>query len=121
MRAFRLNTRGLAAGLAPSAGILSIMVFSGMLLPGTAAAEDDGNELLAFMRSKGSRDVAMMYIDAARIEWDRRLFCIEGDDPQGQAFESVRQYLESHPDELFRPRRYLIIQGLRAGHPCRKS
>jgi hypothetical protein len=92
-----------------------------LALPSAARAEDDGNELLAFIRNKQSRDVAMMYIDAVRSEWDQRLFCIVGDDPQGQAFESVRQYLESHPDELFRPRRYLIIQGLRAGHPCRKS
>jgi hypothetical protein len=106
MRAFRLNLLVLAAGLA---------------LSGPAVAEDDGNELLAFIRNKETRDVAMMYIDAVRSEWDQRLFCIEGNDPQGQAFDSVRQYLETHPDELFRPRRYLILQGLRAGHPCRKS
>jgi hypothetical protein len=106
VRALRLKLLVLAAGLA---------------LSGPAAAEDDGNELLAFMRNKASRDVAMMYVEAVRSEWDQRLFCIEGEDPQGQAFDSVRQYLESHPDELFRPRRYLIIQGLRAGHPCRKS
>ena len=86
-----------------------------------AIAEDDGNELLGFMRKPASRDVAMMYIDAARLEWNERLFCIAGADPQAQAFDAVRQYLESHPDELFRPRRYLIIQGLRTGFPCRKS
>ncbi|HWA12194.1 MAG TPA: Rap1a/Tai family immunity protein [Burkholderiales bacterium] len=106
MRVLRLQLLVLAAGLA---------------LSGPATAEEDGSELLAFMRNKDSRDVAMMYIDAVRSEWDRRLFCIEGGDPQGRAFDSVRQYLESHPDELFRPRRYLIIQALRAGHPCPRS
>lgn len=92
-----------------------------LALPSGARAEDDGNEFLRYMQKKESRDVALMYIDAVRAEWNGRLFCIEGDDPQAQAFDAVRQYLESHPDELFRPRRYLIIQGLRAGHPCRKS
>lgn len=99
----------------------SLLIAIGLALPFAAAAEDDGNELLAFIQKKESRDVALMYIDAVRAEWNGRLFCIEGDDLPGQAFTAVRQYLETHPDELFRPRRYLIIQGLRAGHPCRKS
>jgi len=99
----------------------TLLAAIGLLLPLAALAEDDGNELLAFMQKPQSREVAMAYIDAARIEWNGRLFCIDGADPQSQAFDAVRQYLETHPDELFRPRRYLIIQGLRTGHPCRKS
>ena len=99
----------------------TLLVAIGLLLSGMALAEDDGNELLEFMRKPQSREVAMAYIDAARKEWNGTLFCIEGGDPQAQAFDTVRHYLESHPDELFRPRRYLIIQGLRTGHPCRKS
>jgi hypothetical protein len=33
----------------------------------------------------------------------------------------VRSYLESHPQELWRPQRYLIIQGLRGAFPCPNS
>jgi hypothetical protein len=90
-----------------------------LLLPLAAAAEEDGNEFLGFMQKPKTREVAMAYIDAARLEWNGSLFCIEGAEPQAQAFDAVRRYLETHPDELFRPRRYLIIQGLRAGHPCK--
>jgi hypothetical protein len=89
------------------------------MLPALACAEDDGNELLAFMQRADAREVAMAYVDAARKQWDGTLFCIAGGDPQKLAFDAVRQYLETHPDQLFRPRRYLIIQGLRAGYPCK--
>lgn len=90
-----------------------------LLLPVVVSAEDDGTELLSYMQHAESQGVAMMYIDAARKEWDGTLFCITGGDPQKLAFDAVRQYLETHPDQLFRPRRYLIIQGLRAGYPCK--
>lgn len=86
-----------------------------------AAAEEDGNEFLEFMRKPVSREAAMAYVDAARAEWNGRLFCIEGGDPQAMAFDAVRRYLETHPEELYRPRRYLIIQSLRTGFPCHKS
>jgi hypothetical protein len=82
-------------------------------------AEEDGNELLGYMQRAQSREVAMAYIDAARKEWDGTLFCIRGDDPQKLAYDAVRKYLETHPDELYRPRRYLITQGLRVGFPCK--
>ncbi len=100
---------------------LKMFLIASFALPMPAAAEEDGNELLEFMRKPALRDVAMTYVDAARVEWNGRLFCIEGDDPKAMAFEAVRQYLETHPDELFRPRRYLVIQGLRTGYPCRPS
>lgn len=90
-----------------------------LMLPALVCAEDDGNELLGYMQHPESRPVAMTYIEAARKEWDGTLFCVTGGDPQKLAFEAVRQYLESHPDQLYRPRRYLIIQGLRAGYPCK--
>lgn len=90
-----------------------------LMFPALVCAEDDGNELLGFMQRPESREVAMTYIEAARKEWDGTLFCVAGGDPQKLAFEAVRQYLEAHPDQLYRPRRYLIIQGLRAGYPCK--
>ncbi|HEX7810646.1 MAG TPA: Rap1a/Tai family immunity protein [Burkholderiales bacterium] len=90
-----------------------------LMAPALASAEDDGNELLGFMQNPGSRDVAMMYVEAARKEWDGTLFCVTGGDPQKLAFDAVRQYLESHPEQRYRPRRYLIIQGLRTGYPCK--
>jgi hypothetical protein len=52
------------------------------------------------------------------LEWDGTLFCVPGDDRQAQAFDAVKLYLEGNPGQLFRPRRYLIIQGLRAAYPC---
>ena len=90
-----------------------------LVCPVAAFAEEDGNDLLAYMKHAETREVALTYIDAARKEWDATLFCIKGDDPQKQAFDTVRQYLETHPDELFRPRRYLVIQALRTGFPCK--
>lgn len=90
-----------------------------LMYSAVAFAEEDGNELLAYMQRADSRDIAMAYVDAARKEWDGTLFCVNGGDPQKLAFDAVRQYLETHPDQLYRPRRYLIIQGLRAGYPCK--
>lgn len=90
-----------------------------LAIPVIALAEDDGNELLAFMQRPASHGVALAYIDNVRTEWDGTLFCIPGDDRQAQAFEAVKLYLEGNPEQRFRPRRYLIIQGLRAAYPCR--
>lgn len=82
------------------------------------AAEEDSNELLEFMWRPASHGVALAYIDNVRTQWDGTLFCIPGDDRQARAFDAVRLYLEGNPEQRFRPRRYLIIQGLRAAHPC---
>ena len=87
-------------------------------LPLAVVAEDDGNELLDFMRRPASHEVALAYIDNVRTEWDGTLFCIPGEDPRAQAFDAVKLYLEDNPEQRFRPRRYLIIQGLRAAYPC---
>ena len=89
-----------------------------LALPAIALAEDDGNELLAFMLRPASHGVALAYIDNVRTEWDGTLFCIPGDDRQARAFDAVKVYLEGNPEQRFRPRRYLIIQGLRAAYPC---
>ena len=86
--------------------------------PAIALAEDDGNELLDFMQRPAARGVALAYIDNVRTEWDGTLFCIPGDDEQARAFDAVKLYLEANPEQRFRPRRYLIIQGLRARYPC---
>jgi Ssp1 endopeptidase immunity protein Rap1a len=87
-------------------------------IPAIALAEDDGNELLAFMQQPAAHGVALAYIDNVRTQWDGTLFCIPGDDRQAQAFDAVKLYLEANPEQRFRPRRYLIIQGLRAAYPC---
>ena len=89
-----------------------------LAIPLIAFAEDDGNELLDFMQRPASHDVALAYIDNVRLEWDGTLFCIPGDDRKAQAFDAVKLYLEDNPEQRFRPRRYLIIQGLRAAYPC---
>ena len=84
----------------------------------TVAGEDDGNELLDFMQRPVSHDVALAYIDDVRTRWDGTLFCIPGDDRQARAFDAVKHYLEGNPEQRFRARRYLIMQGLRVAYPC---
>ena len=81
-------------------------------------AEEDGEELLGMMGRIASRDSVMPYIDDVRIKWNGALFCLSGDDSRTVAFEAVKSYLETHPGERFRPRRYLIVQALRAAFPC---
>ena len=87
-------------------------------------AEDDGEELLGLMERPATRQVVLTHIDDVRSRWDGSVFCIaKGNpqppgDPQAAAFAAVKTYLEAHPEERYRPRRYLITQGLRAGFPC---
>jgi hypothetical protein len=83
-----------------------------------AHAEDDGEELLGYMEKPATRDVAMAYIDSVRKKWDTVLFCIPGEDPGSAAFAAVKAYLEAHPENRFRQRRYLITEGLRTAFPC---
>jgi len=95
-----------------------------LALPGLAFAEDDGDELLGLMEKPATREIALAHIDDVRARWDGSVFCIAkgnphaADNPQTAAFVAVKTYLEAHPEERYRPRRYLIIQGLRAGYPC---
>ena len=95
-----------------------------LVLPGFALAEDDGDELLGLMEKPATRQAALAHIDNVRTKWDGSVFCIAkgnphaADDPQSEAFVAVKTYLETHLEERYRPRRYLIIQGLRAAYPC---
>ena len=95
-----------------------------LALPGPAFAEDDGEELLGLMDRPATRQAALAHIDDVRTKWDGSVFCIAkgnlhaADNPQAAAFATVTNYLEAHPEERYRPRRYLIIQGLRAAYPC---
>ncbi len=95
-----------------------VLIMLLLAIPAIALAEDDGNELLDFMQRPAARSVALAYIDNVRTEWDGTLFCIPGDDRQTQAFDAVKLYLEANPEQRYRPRRYLIIQGLRTTYPC---
>jgi len=95
-----------------------------LVLPVAAFGEDDGEELLGLMQRPATREVALEHIDDVRTRWDGSVFCIAkgnahaADNPQAAAFGAVKTYLETHPEERYRPRRYLIIQGLRAAYPC---
>jgi hypothetical protein len=95
-----------------------------LVLPGFAFAEDDGDELLSLMERPATREAALAHIDNVRTKWDGSVFCIAignphaADNPQAAAFVAVKTYLETHPEERYRPRRYLITQGLRAAYPC---
>ena len=98
-----------------------------LILPAIAFAEDDGEEYLRLMEDPRTRDVALVYLDNVTGEWDGRLFCFARgrsnapDDARSAAFTAVKTYLEQHPQDRYRPRRYLIIQGLRAAFPCPAS
>ena len=100
------------------------MLMSLLVLPCLAFAEDDGDELLGLMERPATRETALAHIDNVRTKWDGSVFCIAKgsphapDSPQTAAFVAVKTYLETHPEERYRPRRYLIIQGLRAAFPC---
>jgi hypothetical protein len=90
-----------------------------LALPMAAAAEEDGEEFLEFMRKPAMREMVTAHIDSVWKEWNGGgLFCIPEGDRQALAFDAVKTYLESNPDQLFRPRRYLIVQGLRGAYPC---
>lgn len=90
-----------------------------LALPILVQAEEDGDELLDFMHRPATRELATGYIDAVWKEWNGGgLFCIPDGDRQALAFDAVKTYLESNPDQRYRPRRYLIVQGLRGAYPC---
>ena len=95
-----------------------------LALPAVAFAEDDGDEFLALMVNPAGRQAALAFIDSVRNKWDGGVFCIvkgnphAADDPQAAEFATVKAYLETHPEERYRPRRYLITQGLLAAYPC---
>jgi len=94
---------------------------SAVFLSLPALAEDDGEEFLNLMRKPKARELAQRYIDNAADKWDGSVFCTPEDDRANARFNAVRSYLESHPQELWRPQRYLIIQALRSAFPCANS
>ena len=95
-----------------------------LLRPGLVNAEEDGDELLGLMERPATRQAVLAHIDDVRTKWDGSVFCIAkgnpnaAEDPRDAAFAAVKTYLQAHPEERYRPRRYLIIQGLRAAFPC---
>ena len=86
-----------------------------------AWAEVNGEELLDMMQSEAGREVAQLYIDDVWQKMDGALFCLPEGDPQQLSFDAVKEYLETHPEQLFRARRYLIVQGLRGAFPCEQG
>ncbi|UCH47219.1 MAG: hypothetical protein JSU95_14125 [Betaproteobacteria bacterium] len=100
--------------------ILTVLTFAAMLLASSPVlrAESNGEELLEMMRSDAGREVAQTFIDDVWQKWNEGLFCLPPGDRQQLSFDAVLSYLETHPELLFRPRRYLIVQGLRAAYPC---
>lgn len=92
-----------------------------LVVAGSACAEDDGEEFLRLMRQKATREVAQKHIDNAANKWEGRVVCTPEEDREEARFQAVLKYFEEHPQEMWRPQRYLIIQGLRAAFPCNKS
>ena len=92
-----------------------------LALPPLSRAEVNGEELLEMMQSDAGRETAQFFIDDVWQKWNEGLFCIPEGDRQKLSFDAVKAYLESHPGELYRPRRYLIVQGLRDAFPCKSG
>lgn len=100
----------------------AILALAGALLvPGLVLAEDDGGDFLNLMRQPKARALAQRYIDNAADKWDGSVFCTPEADRAEARFQAVRRYLEEHQDQLWRPQRYLIIQGLRSAFPCGRT
>ena len=101
-----------------------LLLLSLLVSPSLAIAEYDGEELLGMMEKPAGREIALAQIDDVRARWDGSVFCIARGNPhapdnaQNAAFTAVKTYLENHPEECYRPRRYLIIPGLRGAYPC---
>ncbi len=89
-----------------------------LALPPLSLAEVNGEELLEMMQRDAGRETAQFFIDDVWQKWNEGLFCIPEGDRQKLSFDAVKAYLEAHPEELYRPRRYLIVQGLRGAFPC---
>jgi hypothetical protein len=104
----------LSRGLVSASASLALL----MAQPVVLHAEVDGEELQQMMRSEAGREYAQVFIDDVWQRWDGGLFCMPDGDRQQMAFGAVESYLDKHPGELYRPRRYLIVQALRTGFPC---
>ena len=86
-----------------------------------AFSESDGEEFLAIMENEETLEIARAHIDDVWKKWDGTLFCIGQMEEKSKseiAMVAVKTYLESNKEEHFRPRRYLIIQGLRTAFLC---
>ena len=101
--------------------LLNVIICCLLLVPALAKAETDGNELLEMMQHPKGRDASQPFIDDVWLKWNNGLFCIPEENIQDATFAVVLEYLETHPEVLFRPRRYVIVQALRAGFPCSKD
>ena len=102
---------------------LSAIGLAALLLavPLLSRAEVNGEELLEMMQSDAGRQTAQLYIDDVWHKLNESLFCLPDGDPQKLSFEAVEAYLEANPSQLFRSRRYLIVQALRGAFPCEQG
>ena len=97
------------------------MLFAVVSIAASSAlhAEVDGDELLGMMRTEAGRPVAQVFIDDVWERWDGKVFCMPDGERRQMSFDAVKSYLEANPGELYRPRRYLIVQGLRSAFACK--
>ena len=88
-----------------------------------AFAEDDGEEFLGLLRrtTPKAKELAQRYIDNAANKWEGRIVCTPEENREEARRNAVVAYFESHPTEMWRPQRYLIMQGLMAAFPCEKK
>lgn len=104
--------------------VARILILLGLLTSWPALAEDDGEEFLEWMNRASMRGTARAHIDDVILHLDGDVFClVKGSPdvpakPSESAFAAVKSFLESHPAERHRPRRYLITQALRTAYPC---
>jgi hypothetical protein len=83
-----------------------------------ARAEDDGEDFQRLLRNPAARELAQRYIDNAANKWEGRVICTPEADRAEARYVAVRDWFEAHPQEMWRPQRYLIMQGLQQAFPC---
>lgn len=94
------------------------LLLAALFASGAARAEDDGDDFLRLLRDPAARELAQRYIDNAANKWEGRVICTPEADREEARFAAVRDWFEAHPGEMWRPQRYLIMQGLQKAFPC---
>ncbi len=97
---------------------IATLALISLCVAATVRAEDDGEDFQRLLRNPAARELAQRYIDNAADKWEGRVICTPEADRAEARYVAVRDWFEAHPQEMWRPQRYLIMQGLQKAYPC---